>query len=231
MTITAVIVGRRLDRVAACLAAALFSNAAVAQEVEQVSSGQRAGTVLLAGVRHTLNADKTLQIDAGGGHTTNVNSDIAYVRLTARPAKFASVFVNYVYVATAANPGPRGRLHIARAGGELMQDIGPFKIANQAELELLAAADQPDIGRGRNQLRVYYSMPRLAPALDLKLFASEELIFRFGRGLDRDRITAGARITANRRVEFNLYYLGDRPHSGSTRPRVGYAILQLTLTV
>lgn len=221
----------REGRAAACIAVGIFANAVAAQEVDAVAPGQRAGTVLLAGVSHTLNSVKTLQIDLGGGHTTEVNSNIGYVRLTARPAKFASIFVNYVYVATAADPGPRGRLHIARIGGELTHDIGPFQIANQAELELLAPEGQAEAGRGRDQLRVYYSLPRLAPALDVKLFASEELIFRFSRGLDRDRITAGARITANQRYKISLYYLGDQSRDTNARARVGYAILQFTLVV
>ena len=81
-------------------------SAASAQVAEQVSPGQPGGTVVLGELRHALDGAGNLQLDAGGGHTTNVNADIAFARLTLKPVKHLSVFVNYVYVATAADPAP-----------------------------------------------------------------------------------------------------------------------------
>ena len=140
---------------AAVATLALAAGAASAQVAEQVSPGQPGGIVLLGGLRHALDDAGTLQLDAGGGHTTNVNSDIAFARLTLKPAKHLSVFVNYVYVVTAADPSPASRLHIPRAGGEVTKDLGLFQLANQAELELLGIVGQSKVGRGRDQLRFY----------------------------------------------------------------------------
>ena len=67
--------------------------------------------------------------------------------------------------------------------------------------------------------------------MTIKLFASEEPIFRFGEGLERDRITTGARVMLGRKVQADLYYLGDQPRFRSTAERTGYAVLQLTLIV
>ena len=67
--------------------------------------------------------------------------------------------------------------------------------------------------------------------MSAKPFASEELIFRFGEDLDRDRITTGARVMLGRKVQADLYYLGDQPRFRSTAERTGSAVLQLTLIV
>ena len=209
----------------------LLPGCASGQEVEQVVPGQPGGVVLLAGLRHQLDESGKLQVDAGGGHTTQVNADIAFLRLSARPAKSIGIFFNYVYVATGSDPGPAGRVHIFRGGAEVTRDVGQFQLANQAEFELLDRIDQPDIRRVRDQLRLYYKLPIGGDRLGVKLFGSEELIFRLGDGLDRDRITAGTRITLDKKIEMNIYYLGDRTLLSQPSRRTGYAVLQFTLIV